>query len=169
MTAYDAAGNRSSTTATSATTSACPAGDTQAPTTPTGVAVTGNSQTSITLGWNASTDNVGVTGYGVYSGGVRVGTTASRSYTVSGLTCGTSYALGVDAYDAANNRSVSRAAGRLDGGVPPSSASAALGLGGEPLDRRERWLVHAGEHRRRLRRRAGVLELRGGVHGRPVG
>ena len=105
VTAYDAAGNRSGTTATSATTSACPAGDTQPPTTPTGVAVTGTSTTSITLGWNASTDNVGVTGYGVYSGGVRVGTTASRTYTVSGLTCGTSYALGVDAYDAANNRS----------------------------------------------------------------
>ena len=105
VTAYDAVGNRSGTTAMSATTSACPAGDTQSPTTPTGVAVTGNSTTSITLGWNASTDNVGVTGYGVYSGGVRVGTTASRTYTVSGLTCGTSYALALDAYDAANNRS----------------------------------------------------------------
>ena len=131
VTAYDAAGNRSSTTAMSTSTAACPAGDTQAPTTPTGVAATGNTQTSITLGWNASTDNVGVTGYGVYSGGVRVGTTASRSYTVSGLSCGTSYALGVDAYDAANNRSAaaplntSTAACATAPPPPPSSGSSA--------------------------------------------
>jgi chitodextrinase len=131
VTAYDAAGNRSGTTAASATTSACAAGDTQAPTTPTGVAVTGNSTTSITLGWNASTDNVGVAGYGVYSGGVRVGTTASRTYTLSGLACGTSYALGVDAYDAANNRSGTAS---LNGSTaacapqppPPSGTSAHL-------------------------------------------
>ena len=105
VTAYDAAGNRSSTSAISTQTSACPAGDTQAPTTPTGLSATGSTQTSITLGWNASTDNVGVTGYGVYNGSQGVGNTTSRSYTVSGLTCGTSYGLAVDAYDAANNRS----------------------------------------------------------------
>ncbi len=105
VTAYDAAGNRSSTSAISTQTSACPAGDTQAPTTPTGLSATGSTQTSITLGWNASTDNVGVTGYGVYNGSQGVGNTTSRSYTVSGLTCGSSYGLAVDAYDAANNRS----------------------------------------------------------------
>jgi chitodextrinase len=105
VTAYDAVGNRSATTPISAQTSSCPAGDTQPPSTPTGLSATGRTTTSITLGWTASTDNVGVTGYGVYSGGVRVGTSASISYTVSGLTCGTSYALGVDAVDAANNRS----------------------------------------------------------------
>ena len=41
-------------------------GDTTAPTAPSGLAVTGQTQTSITISWTASTDNVGVTGYGLY-------------------------------------------------------------------------------------------------------
>ena len=61
--------------------------------------------TSITLSWTASLDNVGVAGYGVYSNGTSVASTALTVYTFSGLTCGTSYVLAVDAYDAAGNRS----------------------------------------------------------------
>ena len=60
---------------------------------------------SMSLAWNASTDNVGVAGYGVYLAGVRVGTVTPRSYAFAGLLCGTTYALGVDAVDAAGNRS----------------------------------------------------------------
>ena len=67
----------------------------------------GQTQTSITLNWNASSDNVGVAGYGLYRDGTGAGNTAAatRSFTFSGLTCGTSYTLAVDAYDAADNRS----------------------------------------------------------------
>lgn len=39
--------------------------DTQAPCTPTSLAVTGIADTTVGLSWNASTDNVGVTGYDV--------------------------------------------------------------------------------------------------------
>ena len=106
--AVDAAGNRSSQATASGTTSACtPAGDTQAPSTPAGLAVSGQTQTAVTLSWNASTDNVGVTGYGTYRNSAAVGTTAAatRTYTYTGLSCGTAYSLGVDAVDAAGNRS----------------------------------------------------------------
>ena len=50
-------------------------------------------------------DNVGVAGYGVYLNGTRSRAAPHRSYTFSGLTCGTTYQVGVDAFDAARNRS----------------------------------------------------------------
>ncbi|HET8606476.1 MAG TPA: LamG-like jellyroll fold domain-containing protein, partial [Gaiellaceae bacterium] len=80
-------------------------GDTTAPTTPTGLAATGGTQTSVQLAWNASSDNVGVAGYRVYVDGAAAGTTAATSYAVTGLACGTSHTFAVDAYDAAGNRS----------------------------------------------------------------
>jgi chitodextrinase len=101
--AYDAAGNKSTQASLSASTAAC--GDTSPPSAPTGLAVSGQSTTSLTLGWTASSDNVGVTGYHVYLGGVLITTTTGTSYAFSGLTCATSYTLAVDAYDAAGNES----------------------------------------------------------------
>ena len=59
----------------SASTSACP--DTQAPTTPTGLSAGGATQTSVSLSWNASMDNVGVTGYTVYKNGSATALTVS--------------------------------------------------------------------------------------------
>ena len=99
--AYDASGNVSATATLSQTTSSCP--DTQPPSTPAGLAASSVTQTSVKLSWNASTDNVGVTGYRLYSNGTQVGTSSSTSYSFTGLTCGTSYTLGVAAYDAAGN------------------------------------------------------------------
>jgi chitodextrinase len=101
--AYDAAGNRSSKTNTLVSTTACP--DTTPPSAPSGLNVSNASQTSLTLGWNESTDNVGAVGYDVYRAGTKVGTTQGTSYTFGNLTCGTSHVLGVAAYDAAGNRS----------------------------------------------------------------
>ena len=104
--AYDAAGNRSTRPSISASTSACsPAPDTQAPTAPAGLAASGQTQTQITLSWNASSDNVGVTGYSRYQNGTLVSSGTGTSFNFTGLTCGTSYTLAVDAYDAAGNRS----------------------------------------------------------------
>ena len=99
--AYDAAGNVSGTATLSQATSSCP--DTQPPSTPAGLAASSVTQTSVKLSWNASTDNVGVTGYRLYSNGTQVGTSTSMSYSFTGLACGTSYTLGVAAYDAAGN------------------------------------------------------------------
>ena len=87
-----------------------PAPDTQAPTAPAGLAKSSATQTSVSLSWGASTDNVGVTGYGVYKAAVQSQTSAPTSATVSGLACGTSYTFAVDASDAALNRSAQSAA-----------------------------------------------------------
>ena len=103
--AQDAAGNTGPKSTVTAATTPCAVADTSAPTAPTNVTASTRTGTSITLTWGTATDNVGVTGYGLYKGGTRVSTTAGTTGIVSGLTCGTSYTLGVDAYDAAGNRS----------------------------------------------------------------
>ncbi len=104
--AADAAGNRSGQATLSATTSDCPTGpDVDAPTTPTGFAKTSSTQTAISVSWSASTDNTAVTSYRTYREDATAGNPTGTSYTFTGLTCGTSYSLAVDAADAAGNRS----------------------------------------------------------------
>ncbi len=125
--AYDAAGNRSSRPSVSASTSACsPAPDTQAPTAPTGLTAGGQTQTEITLSWNSSSDNVGVTGYSRYQNGTLVSGGTGTSFSFTGLTCGTSYTLAVDAYDGAGNRStrpsISASTSTCAGGAGPVAA-----------------------------------------------
>ncbi|CAM1342178.1 S8 family serine peptidase [Tenacibaculum amylolyticum] len=79
--------------------------DTQAPSTPGNVQASNVDQTSATIGWNASTDNVGVTGYDVYRGATKVATVTGTSYNATGLTAATSYTFSVRAKDAADNES----------------------------------------------------------------
>jgi chitodextrinase len=118
--AVDAAGNRSAQASLSAATSACPPGpDTEAPTTPTGLAKSSSTQTGISVTWNASSDNVGVTGYGTYRDGAAIGSPTGTSYTFTGLDCGTSYSLAVDAADAAGNRSAKATITASTNNCPP--------------------------------------------------
>jgi hypothetical protein len=77
--------------------------DAQAPTAPGGLTSTGKTSSSVSLAWNASTDNVGVTAYDVYSGSARVLTVSGTSATVSGLSASTGYTFTVKARDAAGN------------------------------------------------------------------
>lgn len=84
-----------------------PSGDTQAPTAPTSLASTATTATSITVAWNASTDNVAVTGYNVYANGVLKNTVTTLNYTITGLTASTNYSIYVTAKDAAGNTSSS--------------------------------------------------------------
>src|SRR6266511_2727629 len=79
--------------------------DTQPPTVPGSLRVTGKSSVTISLAWNASTDNVGVTGYDVIRGGTRVATVNTLSYTDPNLTPNTTYSYVVKARDAAGNLS----------------------------------------------------------------
>lgn len=82
-----------------------PAGiDSIAPSQPTHVTGTATAS-SAQLQWTASTDNMGVTGYEIYRNGVKVGTSATTSYTDVGLTEETAYKYTVKAYDAAANYS----------------------------------------------------------------
>ncbi|MEU0342630.1 carbohydrate binding domain-containing protein [Streptomyces bobili] len=80
-------------------------GDTQAPTAPTGLTSTGKTSTSVSLTWNAATDNVGVTAYDVYSGSNQVLSVSGTNATVSGLKPSTGHTFTVRARDAAGNRS----------------------------------------------------------------
>ncbi|MCB0705531.1 MAG: fibronectin type III domain-containing protein [Saprospiraceae bacterium] len=103
--AFDAAGNYSglSNLASETTTGGS---DTQAPTTPTNLTATNPSSSTIDLNWNASTDNVGVTGYEIFVDGSSYGTVgATTSTTVTGLSANTTYAFNVLAFDAAGNNS----------------------------------------------------------------
>ncbi|MFF7902543.1 MULTISPECIES: carbohydrate binding domain-containing protein [unclassified Streptomyces] len=78
-------------------------GDTQAPTAPTGLTSTGKTSSSVSLKWNAATDNVGVTAYDVYSGSGQVLSVSGTTATVNGLSPSTSYTFTVKARDAAGN------------------------------------------------------------------
>ncbi len=107
--ATDAAGNLGpySNVASAAT----PAPDTQPPTAPSGLSATATTG-QISLGWTASTDNVGVTSYLVErcqgtgcSGFAQVGTATATSYADTGLGASTSYSYRVRATDAAGNLS----------------------------------------------------------------
>ena len=123
--AVDAAGNRSAKATVTASTSACP--DTTAPTVPSGVALVTRTTTTISIGWTASSDNVAVTGYGVYSNGTLAGSPTSTSYTLSGLTCGTSYSIAVDAVDAAGNRSAKATITAATSACPDTTAPSTPG------------------------------------------
>ncbi|MGW8066285.1 cellulase family glycosylhydrolase [Streptomyces ziwulingensis] len=113
--------------------------DTRAPTAPGTPAATAVTATSVTLGWSAATDDVGVVGYDV----VRVGdggeaaaaTSTTNTATVTGLTADTAYTFAVYARDAAGNRSprsatvdVTTGAG---GGTPGATCSVGYRVVGE--------------------------------------
>ncbi|MBL1086025.1 carbohydrate binding domain-containing protein [Streptomyces actinomycinicus] len=86
-------------------------GDTRAPSAPSGLTSTGKTSSSVSLRWDAATDDVGVTAYDVYSGSGRVLSVSGTSATVSGLSPSTSYTFSVRARDAAGN--VSAASGSV--------------------------------------------------------
>lgn len=100
ISAYD---NASNTSATSAPYLTASSNDTAAPSVPNNVHTTSVLDTSIAIAWNASTDDVAVIGYKIYRNGSLIGTSASSSFTDSGLLPVTSYSYVVHAYDAANN------------------------------------------------------------------
>jgi chitodextrinase len=80
-------------------------GDTTAPTAPTGLAASAASSSQINLSWNASSDNVGVTGYDVYRGGSFLKSVTGTSTSDTGLSPSTTYSYTVRAKDAAGNQS----------------------------------------------------------------
>ncbi|MFF2479610.1 lytic polysaccharide monooxygenase [Paenibacillus sp. NPDC058071] len=124
--AVDAAGNVSAASNSLTVTTNAPVGnDTQPPTAPGGLHVMGTpTSSSIQLMWSASTDNVGVTGYRIYRGTTLVTTTAGNatSYTVTGLSAGTTYSFSVYAIDAAGNQS---AASTVSGTTASTSTTSA--------------------------------------------
>lgn len=100
-----------------------PEKDTEAPSAPSGLRSTGKTATSVSLAWNASTDNVGVTGYDVYNGSAKAASVTGTSTTVGGLSAKTAYTFTVKAKDAAGNASSASA---------PVSVTTDEGGGGNP-------------------------------------
>ena len=123
--AYDAALNASLPTETTVTTTTPPpppplTGDTQPPTTPTGLSASptysslggGLGFDGVNLSWNVSTDNVGVVGYKISrdktlagTGTHQIGTTANKTFWDYGANGLTTYTYTVVAYDKAGNNS----------------------------------------------------------------
>jgi uncharacterized protein YkwD/chitodextrinase len=110
--AVDAAGNRSTVTSTTGTTGACaspippPAADSPAPTPtpPLGLSVAASGSLLI-LSWQPASDDIAIAGYGVFIDGILAGSVRGAGATISGLACGSTYTIGVDAFDAAGTRS----------------------------------------------------------------
>lgn len=98
--ARDAAGNISSASseflvATSA--------DIEAPSVPTGSSVSSVTASGFSLSWAGSVDNVAVTGYDVFMGGVKIGSTATLNYSVVNLAPLGAFRMTVRSKDAAGN------------------------------------------------------------------
>ncbi len=108
--------------------------DNTAPTAPTNLTAE-PTETSIALSWTASTDNVAVTGYTVYLDGDSLKTVTEINFNVTGLSADTEYALAVEAFDAAGNKS-SKAEIRISTTTPVDNTepTAPTNLTAEPTE-----------------------------------
>lgn len=79
--------------------------DTQAPTAPSNLTVSGTTSKTVSLSWVAATDNIGVTSYSIYVNGVLTSSINGLTATISGLTPSTTYSFYVIAKDATVNSS----------------------------------------------------------------
>ena len=77
--------------------------DTEAPSTPTNLIVTGSTSSTISLSWTASTDNIMVATYDIYLDGTLKTSSATNSATVTGLNPSTTYTFYIKAKDATGN------------------------------------------------------------------
>ena len=125
--ARDAAGNTSTTAATSIVINNY-SGDVVAPSAPNGLVQDSVTSSGVVFHWNASSDNVGVTGYRIFRDGQPIGTSGLTTFSDNGLTASTSYAYTVGAFDAAGNSSamsstlvVTTSAPALGDVTPPST------------------------------------------------
>lgn len=134
--AYDAAGNNSAASSPLTVRTGTVATDTQAPTAPSGLSAANVANTSLTLTWSASTDNVGVTTYTV-TYGTTSQTVSGTSASIIGLTANTSYTFTVKAADAAGN--VSAASAPLSVQTTNNPVGPAVGVPGTPNLQQTNW------------------------------
>jgi hypothetical protein len=80
-------------------------GDLILPTTPQSLTASSGNSYSIDLTWNASTDNVGISGYNIYNNGVFLAFTSYTHYSVGVLSAGTSQSFTVRSRDMSGNES----------------------------------------------------------------
>jgi hypothetical protein len=108
-----------------------PGSETTPPSVPTSLKATANTS-NVTLDWTASTDNVGVTDYGVYRDGVAIATVqnvdgsapAPTTFVDKNVAPGT-HTYTVDAGDAVGNRSLQSAPATATAGLNPANPATA--------------------------------------------
>nr|WP_308441049.1 glycosyl hydrolase family 18 protein [Catellatospora methionotrophica] len=100
--AYNASGESAKSGGVSATTTGC----TTVPATPSGLTVTGTTNTAVSLSWSASS---GATGYRVYEGSTQVASGSGTTATISGLGTCSAHAYTVAAYNASGESAKSGA------------------------------------------------------------
>jgi fibronectin type 3 domain-containing protein len=116
------------------------AGDTTAPTTPANLTATATSAFSVQLAWDASTDDVGVTGYDVFRDGALFAQVTSPGYIDTTVLASSTHSYAVRARDASGNLSA------LTPAVPvttPAAAAAVFAAGFETGDLSE-WTTASG-------------------------
>ncbi|MCW2914288.1 MAG: uncharacterized protein JWN52_2356 [Actinomycetia bacterium] len=102
-----------------------PGPDTSPPTVPTGLTAGSPTGSTLQVSWNASTDDVGVTGYDLSRNGGTPTTVTGTGTTVTGLSPNTTYRFKVRARDAAGNTSAYTAevSGTTNNTTPPPPGS----------------------------------------------
>ncbi len=75
------------------------------PSVPTGLVVTSQAADSVSLSWNAATDNVGVSEYNLYRDGVSLAFVNGLTYTDNSVVAGNTYTYSISAVDGAGNES----------------------------------------------------------------
>jgi large repetitive protein len=79
--------------------------DITAPTAPANLKITNSTRSSVSLSWDAATDDVGVSKYEIYVNGLKSYVTTNTFFTVNNLTALTTYAFYIKALDASGNLS----------------------------------------------------------------
>ena len=79
--------------------------DTEAPSVPTNIIISEETDVSFKITWNASTDNTEVIHYNIYLDDIYYDMINISSYVVDGLTASTTYVVTIEAVDAMNNTS----------------------------------------------------------------
>jgi chitodextrinase len=108
-----------------------PRNDIFPPTAPTGLVASTTAlsatNSSVTLNWNAASDDVAVTGYEVFRNGAIIATVTTTSYTDPSVTSNVTFTYFIVAFDAAGNRSI--AGNQLL--VTPNQASLGVTVNGQ--------------------------------------
>ena len=106
--------------------------ETVPPSAPSSLAVSGLTLNSVSLGWSAATDNVGVMGYRIYRDATLIDTVTGLSFTDTGLASGVEYDYEVVAFDAAGNVSTPATVSATTLVPDTESPSAPLNLAATP-------------------------------------
>lgn len=106
VSAYDSDGNESGQSNQLCATTFMSSADSSAPTVPTALGASPQSNDQINLSWIASTDDVAVSGYKVYRDSVYLKSVTGTSTSDTALSSATYYCYAVLAYDSAGNESV---------------------------------------------------------------